>query len=144
MKLSEIHKEAGFTSTQALDFEALEKVIDEDFNPEVYDEKMRLLFGGEYYGEECVKPVFEDDIDIGDIIDDEEEIENNTLENEDVQEEDYVEKSDEGIINIQLKSYIDIEPEIPFKEISGEAKSELSKALDEYHKMDYEDMVNTS
>lgn len=42
--------------------------LETDFNPEDYDQKMESMFSDQYYdGDENEKPVFDDDIDLGDI-----------------------------------------------------------------------------
>ena len=80
-RLKKIQDIAGIKSTKkgnedelniiGLDTVALGRVLeDEEFDPEKYDETMQQVFNDEYYGmdDPDKKPVFDDDIDIDDII----------------------------------------------------------------------------
>ena len=129
--MKQIHEHAGIVSgaSLGLDIATLEKVIEDDFNPEDYDSKMNLLFGGDYYENDAVKPVFDDDL--ADIQDEEDEDIYDTDNEEEQIEEEVVGdtmQEDSKVDETQLK-------------LAKEKVSELSKTLEEYYKLDHEDMV---
>jgi len=62
-KLKQIQE---ITGNKTVGFDEID--LETDFNPEDYDQKMETMFSDNYYaGDENEKPVFDDDIDLGDI-----------------------------------------------------------------------------
>ncbi|GJJ69454.1 protein KRI1 [Entomortierella parvispora] len=64
-KLKQIQE---ITGNKTVGFDEID--LETEFNPEDYDQKMESMFSDKYYeGDENEKPVFDDDIDLGDIED---------------------------------------------------------------------------
>lgn len=122
-KLEKIRAVAGSAEGLA----ALEDDIEEDFNPEEYDLKMQEAFGDEYYNEE--------DAELADKEDEEEGI----IEKPDFDKEDEelglaqgwdMEEKKGGFAAVRKKQ------KMSFKE-----KVAFDKNLEEYYKLDYEDVI---
>ncbi|WOL10342.1 hypothetical protein Cni_G19097 [Canna indica] len=151
-KLEKIRTIAGIgdEGTVKLDEDDLE----EDFDPEEYDKKMREMFGNDYYDAEDVDPGFasqeEGDIEKLDF-DKEDELlglpkgwEDNRSEGFEAARERFLKQREEEELVKEL------EEEEPEKEdgkrkrkrkISLKEKVDLDKELEEYYKLDYEDTI---
>ena len=135
-KLVKIRKIAGITKSDecALDEDDLE----EDFDPEEYDRKMKKVFDAEYYGAEddLAKPDFDEEDELLGLPKDW-----STNDNSD------------GFLAVRskiLKGEPSSEPQAEDEseskrkkkqKISLHQKVELEKALEEYYKLDYEDTI---
>ena len=105
--------------------------LEKDFDPDEFDGKMQQTFGEEYYQDQDAskKPVFEDDIDINDIL---ESSSSSKKKNKKPRQDDFIMDAD----------YIETEMEMdqePIKEPNDKRK--LEAYLDEYYQLNYEDIV---
>ncbi|KAL2645524.1 hypothetical protein R1flu_013111 [Riccia fluitans] len=122
-KLEKIRTVAGFSEKSGVDIVDQDD-LEEDFDPEEYDKKMKDTFGEEYYGAE--DPDFNSD----------EELEKPDFDAEDEllglgPEVD----SNEGTFSA-VKAKLTKKLKVPFEE-----KVMIDKHLEEYYKLDYEDVI---
>ena len=122
-KLEKIRSVAGSAEGLA----ALEDDIEEDFNPEEYDLKMQEAFGDEYYNEEDAELADKEDEEEGDIEKpdfDKEDEELGLAQGWDTEEK----KS--GFAAVRKKQKMSFQEKVAF-----------DKNLEEYYKLDYEDVI---
>lgn len=147
--MEKLDKIKSVTGNESVGF--AEEDFNDDFDPELYDKRMSKVFGDDYYGqEEEEKPVFPSDEEF----DDNEQWDNWTGE----YEEDEGPHCDDPNFNMDADHCEDVvETYVPGKKRKHMSKfkraikkkkpkfdpgeQSLSQYLDEYYKLDYEDLV---
>ncbi|CAG8547024.1 535_t:CDS:10 [Diversispora eburnea] len=106
--------------------------LEEDFDPEKYDQKMSEVFNEEYYTQEVdnEKPEWNDDIDIDYV--------GNDDVYDDIGNDGY---GDDGNF-IMDADYLPGERKHHQSEIKEEVKQKFDEYLDEYYQLDYEDIID--
>lgn len=133
--LDKLRKIQDITGAEVEGFEDLD--IDGDFDPDAYDQKMANIYSQEYYTEaDKKKPVFEDDIDIGDIY--EAEPKGKKLKKA---KKGHVEE-DEDDEDLDMDADHLPGGQVYVKEETGKRKKELDRALEDMYALDYEDMID--
>lgn len=114
LKIEQITGNKKVTNKQ----EELENLIEEDFDPNNFDKKMEELFDEEYYQDDDIeKPVFSD--------------------SDGYDEDQFVPAA------VKSKGFKKVQ-QLTKKKEKKEGNEEIEKVMDEYYKLDYEDMVTNS
>ncbi|CAG8661826.1 13530_t:CDS:2, partial [Acaulospora morrowiae] len=114
--------------------------LEEDFDPDKYDEKMHKVFGNDYYDQEVdsEKPEWGDDIDIGDLVSGNNVVK--AIEEDDfIMDADYLpggERYDETKADLTKSEKKKLE-----REEKKKVKRKFDEYLDEYYQLDYEDII---
>ncbi|KAI9591027.1 KRI1-like family C-terminal-domain-containing protein [Syncephalis fuscata] len=147
-KLRKIQEITGNTNVGVDDVD-----LDEDFNPDNYDSTMSKLFNDNYYNEnDKHKPVFEDDIDISDIIGDDAEENAETdkkKKKKKKKKKAEADKQAESALEYEINMDADYLPDgerfteenSKTKEKGSKKRKALDDYLDEFYQLDYEDIV---
>ncbi|RHZ78788.1 hypothetical protein Glove_156g13 [Diversispora epigaea] len=138
-----LQKIKEITGNQSVGFNEID--LEEDFDPEKYDQKMSEVFNEEYYVQELdnEKPEWNEDIDIGDIgnhdDDDAGDIENygDGDDGNFIMDADYL----PGGENYEAKN-TKKKRKHHQSEIKEEVKQKFDEYLDEYYQLDYEDIID--
>ncbi|PKK79571.1 Krr1-domain-containing protein [Rhizophagus irregularis] len=125
--------------------------LEEDFDPNKYDKKMRKIFDDDYYAGEAdnEKPEWNDDICIGDIIDSNSNDQNiNSIINvvKEYNKYDGDDQESEGVIGDDFNMDADYLPggkkyDETKSQKKKKAKKKFDEYLDEYYQLDYEDII---
>ncbi|KAJ1819706.1 Ribosome biogenesis protein Kri1 [Coemansia sp. RSA 2675] len=142
-KLKEIQ---GITGNKTVGFDALD--LDGDFDPAKFDSKMDEIFGGDGDGTQVdlEKPTWDDDIDIGDLVSDDEQAgsskkgkksKKSKKKRSDDAEEDFIMDADylDGA-GPSAKRAAAVDPAQ-----RDQLKDKVSEYMDKYYQLDFEDIV---
>ncbi|KAJ2635600.1 Ribosome biogenesis protein Kri1 [Coemansia sp. RSA 1286] len=140
----------GITGNKTVGFDALD--LDGEFDPTKFDTQMDTIFNGDYYKEgDSEKPTWDDDIDIGDIVGEDEDDQQKqskkskrgSKKGKEVAERSYGDDDDfimdaDYLDDAQQSVAVDSEA----LELSkAELKNKVSDYLDNYYQLDFEDVV---
>ncbi|KAI9505214.1 KRI1-like family C-terminal-domain-containing protein [Coemansia spiralis] len=136
-KLKEIQ---GITGNKSIGFDALD--LDGDFNPAQFDAQMDKLFNsGADTHDDSVKPTWDDDIDVDDLISDSEASYNKrkpekSAKSIDIGDDDFI--MDADYLDQSGSKSVDVE-ELSSKK--NELKDRVSKYMDEYYQLNFNDII---
>ncbi|KAJ2707006.1 Ribosome biogenesis protein Kri1 [Coemansia sp. IMI 203386] len=140
----------GITGNKTVGFDALD--LDGEFDPTKFDTQMDTIFNGDYYKEgDSEKPTWDDDIDIGDIVGEDEDgqqkqskkSKRGSKKGKEVAERSYGDDDDfimdaDYLDDAQQSVAVDSEA---LESSKAELKNKVSDYLDNYYQLDFEDVV---
>ncbi|KAJ2380418.1 Ribosome biogenesis protein Kri1, partial [Coemansia sp. RSA 2603] len=147
-KLKEIQ---GITGNSVVGFDSLD--LNGDFDPSKFDTQMDTIFNDNFYGQaDNEKPVWDDDIDIGDIVSGEEDEKpskkgkrsskkgkKTTAHNDGDDDGDFIMDAD-YLDDSQMPAARAVDPEA-VESSKSELKDKVSEYMDKYYQLDFEDVV---